>query len=172
MNNLHIVLAGLLGAAGLAAFTPEGLPRQKTAPTEREIFAQAQSEPTDTTKASTRASKKKKDKKKKEPAAARVTMKRDVSRATLSQRSEEGNNVEVVIVSAGVTLRGVEEMQMVGSSGTPLSSNSYIGFDNVSFPFAGNIRFKASNKMGTVVYDREVRFEVNEPGRWTLRVDL
>lgn len=171
MNSLHIVLAGLLGAAGLAAFTPEGLPRQKAAPTEQAVIAKAQSEPTDTTKTGNRASRKKKDKKK-EPAAARVTMKREVNRATLSQRSEEGNNVEVVIMSSGVALRDVVDMRMVGSSGTPLSSSSYIGFDNVSFPFEGNIRFKASNKMGTVVYDREVRFEVNEPGRWTLRVDL
>ena len=172
MNSLHIALAGLLGAAGLAAFTPEGLPRQKAAPTEQAVPALSQSEPTDTTKTGGRASRKKKDKSKKEPAAARVTMKREVNRATLSQRSEEGNNVEVVIMSSGVALRDVEDMRMVGSSGTPLSSSSYIGFDNVSFPFEGNIRFKASNKMGTVVYDREVRFEVNEPGRWTLRVDL
>lgn len=75
-------------------------------------------------------------------------------------------------MSSGVTLRGVEDMRMVGSSGTPMSSNSYIGFDNVNFPFEGNIRFKASNKMGTVLYDREVRFKVNEPGLWTLRLDL
>lgn len=172
MNSLHIVLVSLLGAAGLAAFTPEGLPQQKTAPTERVVITPPQAEPADTTKVSARASKKKKDKKKKEPAAASVTMKRDVNRATISQRSAEGNNVEVVIMSSGVTLRGVEDMQMVGSSGTPMSSDSYIGFDNVNFPFEGNIRFKASNKMGTVLYDREVRFKVNEPGLWTLRVDL
>ncbi|GAA4440512.1 hypothetical protein GCM10023188_37850 [Pontibacter saemangeumensis] len=42
----------------------------------------------------------------------------------------------------------------------------------MNFPFEGNIRFKAPNKLGTVVYDREVRFKVNEPGQWTLRIDL
>ena len=125
----------------------------------------------DTTKATASASKKKK-KKERKPSAANITMKRDVNRATISQRSEEGNQVEIVIMNSGITLRNVEDMQMIGSSGSPMSSSTYMGFDNVNFPFEGNNRFKAPNKLGTVVYDREVRFKVNEPGQWTLRIDL
>lgn len=169
MKHRYIVLVSLLGTAGLAAFSSGSLPQQKKVPVVTAV-AQAGVTPEDTTKVTARASKKKK--KERKPSAASVTMKRDVNRATISQRSAEGSNVEVVIMSSGVTLRNVEDMQMIGSSGSPMSSSTYMGFDNVTFPFEGNIRFKAPNKLGTVVYDREVRFKVNEPGHWTLRVDL
>lgn len=169
MKHRYIVLVSLLGTAGLAAFSSGSLPQQKKVPVVTAV-AQAGVTPEDTTKVTARASKKKK--KERKPSAASVTMKRDVNRATISQRSAEGSNVEVVIMSSGVTLRNVEDMQMIGSSGSPMSSSTYMGFDNVTFPFERNIRFKAPNKLGTVVYDREVRFKVNEPGHWTLRVDL
>lgn len=167
MNSLYTIMLSLLSLAGLVVFHSETPRGHFTQAAVVEPAAPAQ----DSTRVVARASKRK-NKKERKPSAAGVTLKREVNRATLSQRSAEGNNVEVVIMSAGVTLRNIEEMQLVGSSGNPVHSNSYIGFDEVSFPFEGNIRFKAANKFGTGVYDREVRFKVNEPGRWTLRLDL
>lgn len=117
--------------------------------------------------------KKKKSKKAKIANKSRVTLARDVARVTLTKKSDDGNNtVEVVVMSSGTPIRNVEDMQMTGNSGTTTSAGSYMGFDNVSVPFEGNIRFKAPNKMNTAVYDREVRFEVDEPGKWTLRIDI
>lgn len=171
MNNLYIVMVSLLSAAGIAALLSQSLPQEKNDPIELVVAAGPHVAFADTKKAMAKAIGKK-NKKDRKPAAARVMMKRDVNRATSRQRDAEGNHVEVVIMNSGVTMRNIEDMQMIGSSGSPMSSSSYIGFDNVVFPFVGNIRFKAPNKLGMVVYCREVRFKVNEPGRWTLRVDL
>jgi len=169
MKNLYLVFVSLLGAAGLSSFASEGLPQHK--PAVLTLQDQPQAAPEDTTRIAAKQPKKK-NKKDKRPSAASVTMKRDVNRATISQRSTDGSQVEILIMNSGAPVRNIEDLQMVGSSGSPVSSSSYNGFDNVTFPFEGNIRFKASNKMGTAVYDREVRFKVNEPGHWTLRVDL
>lgn len=144
-----------------------------TAPVSLQVAALHAPSP-DTLKARSQKISKKRTKVKKErvPAAAAVTMKRNISRATVTQRSTEGSHVEVVIMDGGLNLRSPEDLQMIGSSGAPVSNNSHIGFDNVVLPFSGSIRFKSPNKMKTVIYDREVNFKINEPGRWVLRIDI
>jgi hypothetical protein len=44
--------------------------------------------------------------------------------------------------------------------------------DNINFPFQGNVRFAAMNKLNTVKYTREVNFEISEPGYWVLRITI
>ncbi len=131
----------------------------------------------DTTAAKTESStsRKKKKKNKKEATSSRITMTRDVTRATLIRKNEEGDNnnkVEIIVMSSGMPVHTAEDLQLIGNSGTTVSSGSYMGFDNISVPFEGYVRFKAPNKMKTVLYDREVRFVVTEPGHWTVRVDI
>ncbi len=116
--------------------------------------------------------KKKKTSKKEENKSTRIVMKREVQGATLSRRSDEGSHVEIVVMNSGMPIRNLDDLQLIGSSGTTVSSNNFVGFDNINLPFEGNIRFKAANKLGTAVYDREVRFVVNDPGRWVLRITL
>ncbi|MFD2248134.1 hypothetical protein [Pontibacter ruber] len=116
--------------------------------------------------------KKDKAKKPKTPKAASVLMKRDVLNATLSKKGEDYNRVEVVIMGSGAPIRNPDDLQLLGNSGSPVTAGSYMGFDQINLPFEGTVRFKAPNKLNTVVYDREVRFAVNEPGYWVLKIDL
>lgn len=103
---------------------------------------------------------------------ARIIMSRDVQRASITRRSEEGRSIDIVVMQSGIALRKIEDVNLVGNSGNHISADQSIGFENVNFPFEGSIRFKASNRMGTVVLDREVRFAVTEPGHWVVRIDL
>jgi len=144
MNYIYLVLVSLLSFVGLAALTTQNLFEQRKESVANTAFAQPGVAQQDSTTAVSKASKKNK-KKEKKPAAANITMKRELNRATISQRSAEGSNVEIVITSSGMPMRDVQDLQMIGSSGSPVSSGSYIGFDNVTFPFEGNVRFKASN---------------------------
>ncbi|MBF9252384.1 hypothetical protein I2I11_03680 [Pontibacter sp. 172403-2] len=73
---------------------------------------------------------------------------------------------------SGAPIRNVEDLQLTGKSWNTTSAENYIGFDNISVPFKGMVCFKAANKMNTAVYDREVWFVVDEPGKWTLRIDI
>ncbi|MHA6248959.1 hypothetical protein ACXYMU_13530 [Pontibacter sp. CAU 1760] len=166
MNTFTVMCVGLLGIAGLASFSSEAL----SANTVFSAVAAPALQPGDTTKV--QVSTLKKAKKERKPAAAKVSMKREITRATLSQQSDEGTSVEVLVMSQGMKVRNIEDLQMIGSSGTPVITTNYTGYDYVSFPFEGNVRFKAPNKLGTMVYDREVRFTVTEPGRWVIKLDL
>jgi hypothetical protein len=117
--------------------------------------------------ASSKSSKKKtKEKKEHLPAAATITSKRNVTRASMMQRSTDGFYTELVIMDSGVNLRNPESLQMIGSSG------SHIGFENYVVPFEGRIRFRSPNKMNTAIYEREITFKVNEPGRWVVKIDI
>lgn len=113
-------------------------------------------------------------KKKKAPAVkkTRVSYKRDVQRASLSKQSTEGNMVDVIVMQSGRVLRELEDVQLMGSSGNPINSGNFIGFENMTIPFEGTLRFKSSNLMGTTMQDREVRFTIMEQGRWVLKIDL
>lgn len=118
--------------------------------------------------------KKKKKKADKVPAskATKVTYTRGVGRASLTRRTEDGHHVEIVVVESGMKMRTLDDLQLVGSSGSQLAGNNLLGFDNIELPFEGFIRFKAINKMNSAIYDREVRFVVKDPGRWVLKIDL
>ena len=128
-------------------------------------------QPQDTVLAS-KADKKRKSAKKVEVKSSKVLMKRNVQRVMLTKRSDEGNHVEIVVMEGGTPLRNLEDLQMTGSSGSSTALNNFQGFDNFSLPFEGYIKFRSVNKMGSVVYDREVRFVLNDPGKWVLRMDL
>jgi hypothetical protein len=115
--------------------------------------------------------KKKKPAKKVETKSSKVLLKRNVQRVMLTKKGQEGNHIEVVVMDGGMPVRNLEDLQMLGSSGSNTALSNFQGFDNYSLPFEGYIKYRSVNKMGSVVYDREVRFVVNEPGKWVLRID-
>ncbi|WP_242927635.1 hypothetical protein [Pontibacter vulgaris] len=163
------ILSFLLLIGSGAGLATKGGSRKVAADTANPLYLQAQDTVQQTSKSD---KKKKKTTKKVQNKSTRVVMKRDVQGASLARRSEEGSHVEIEVINSGQPIRNLDDLQLLGSSGTPVSSNNFLGFDNIILPFEGNIRFKAANKLGTVVYDREVRFVVNDPGRWVLRITL
>ncbi|WP_266204344.1 hypothetical protein [Pontibacter kalidii] len=116
--------------------------------------------------------KKIKPKNERTPAAVAVTSMRNITRASVSQRSTDGYYAELVIMDSGLMLRDPQDLQMIGSSGSQLSDGSRILFENFVLPFEGTVRFKSPNKMNTVIYERVISFKVNEAGRWVVRVEI
>ena len=130
-------------------------------------------QPQDTVQQTSKTEKKKKKKttKRVETKASKVIMKRNIERVMLSKKGDQGNHVEILVMESGMPLRNLDNLQMIGSSGSTVSTSNYQGFENISLPFEGYVKYSSRNKMGTVVYDREVRFVMNEPGKWVLRID-
>ncbi|HEY4650317.1 MAG TPA: hypothetical protein VIG72_02835 [Pontibacter sp.] len=118
------------------------------------------------------AKKKQRSTGKQEAKTSKVLLKRNVKSASLVKKKGGENLIEVVVMDSGVPLRNLLDLQMTGSSGSTESLSNYQAFRNVSLPFEGYIKFKSANKMGTVVYDREVRFTITEAGKWQLRIDV
>jgi hypothetical protein len=141
-----------------------------------DIATQAQ----DSLHAASSKSSKRKTKEKKEclPAAAKIISIRNVTRASMMHRSTDSYYTELVFMDSGVNLRNPENLQMIGSSGSQLSSGSHIGFDNYVVPFEGRIRLRSPkssdrlNRMNTAIFEREIIFKVNEPGRWVVKICL
>lgn len=102
----------------------------------------------------------------------RVNFKREVQRASLTKQSDDGNFIDIIVMQSGQIVRNVEDLQLTGSNGNQVAGNSFVGFENFTPPFEGAVRFRASNKLGTASYDREVRFTVMEKGRWILKIEL
>jgi len=91
------------------------------------------------TAAQAAGSKKKRSRKAKDTNKSRVTMTRNVPRATLTKnRNDRSNAVEIVVMRLGMTIRNVEDLQLTGNSGNTTSTGSYMGFDNINFPVVVN----------------------------------
>lgn len=114
----------------------------------------------------------KKKQKERRASPATITSTRNISRASVSQRSPKGYYAEFIIMDSGINIRNPQDLQMIGSSGSQTNDGSRIIFENFVVPFEGTIRFKSPNKMNTVVYERVVSFKINEAGSWVVRIEI
>ena len=67
----------------------------------------------------------------------------------------------------GAESNNINNLMLQGSSGSESNTESFTGFEQVTFPFKGKVSFNAPN-----IYARsaqltcELRFVINEPGSW------
>jgi len=64
----------------------------------------------------------------------------------------------------------VSNLMTSGSSGSESLTNNMVGYENVTFPFEGRVKFTAPNAFNTALLDCELRFLINEPGAWTVNI--
>lgn len=70
----------------------------------------------------------------------------------------------------------ISDLLLQGNSGTESSSSNYFGFDDVTFPFEGKIKFSAPSALSSqgaanaVTLNYELNFIVNQPGAWLVTV--
>jgi hypothetical protein len=67
----------------------------------------------------------------------------------------------------------VDNLVLQGSSGNEninLSANGFTGFEQVTFPFKGTVRFNAPSPLMTTVMNCELRLTINQPGSWIITI--
>jgi len=64
----------------------------------------------------------------------------------------------------------INDLLMQGSSGTENQTYNFTGFENVTFPFEGKLKFLAPNMTATANLSCEVRLTINEPGGWIVTI--
>jgi hypothetical protein len=70
----------------------------------------------------------------------------------------------------------ISDLLLQGSSGNESGSTNNFGFDNVSFPFEGKIKFTAPSALSSpgaanaVTLNYELNFVINQPGAWMLTI--
>lgn len=71
---------------------------------------------------------------------------------------------------AGGSMEDITNLLMQGSSGDENTSRNFTGFEQVTFPFTGKIKFTAPNALHTSTIDCEIRYLINQPGSWVVTI--
>ena len=103
------------------------------------------------------------------PPSYKVITKRNVTRLRIYSQGG-GNAVWFSPTSVGNVDSQNENMRVTGSNGTEITLGSKIGFENVSFPFSGSIRYMTWNQMHTSKFEVFVEIEILEPGNWVVEI--
>lgn len=72
----------------------------------------------------------------------------------------------------GAESQNISGLLMQGSSGTEQMTGSFIGFEQVEFPFEGNLKFFAPNAFYSATITCEVRLVINKPGAWVVSISF
>ena len=64
----------------------------------------------------------------------------------------------------------ISNLILQGSSGSENIVTSFTGFDQVTFPFKGTIKFNAPNAWMTAMLTCELRLTINQPGAWVVTI--
>lgn len=80
------------------------------------------------------------------------------------------NYVNYKFSRGGIPESNINGLNMQGSSGTEHLTSSFIGFEEVTFPFKGNVKFIAPNALNTATLNCELRLTINEPGAWEVTI--
>ncbi len=62
----------------------------------------------------------------------------------------------------------ISNLLLQGSSGSESNTASFTGYEQVTFPFSGKVRFYAPNAFMAATLTCELRFVINEPGSWVV----
>jgi hypothetical protein len=71
---------------------------------------------------------------------------------------------------AGGAMEDITNLLMQGSSGDENTSWNFTGFEQVTFPFTGKIKFTAPNTLRTATIDCELRYQINQAGSWVVTI--
>jgi len=97
-----------------------------------------------------------------------ITYKSGVGRVTCTKVGTARNEVNYQFSRAGATSSNISGLIMQASSGTESIGTNFTGFEEVSFPFEGKIKFMVPNALNTATILCEVRLTINEPGIWLI----
>jgi hypothetical protein len=73
-----------------------------------------------------------------------------------SRNGDESNNISNLLLQ--------------GSSGSESNSVSFTGYEQVTFPFIGKVKFNAPNSFMSAILSCELRLRINEPGSWVVTI--
>ena len=101
----------------------------------------------------------------------RIFDKKNIDRVSFVKRLDEGNTIYITITRMGVRIK-VYDLRLLGDSGNNLYLGNTFGFENIEFPFKGNIKFTAPSKFNTQIYEYILDFELLKPGVWDINIAI
>ena len=104
--------------------------------------------------------------KKPEP-AYEIIRKQNVLRYTFVKTNDPRNNVMIKLVRNGTTIYP-ENLMLLGSSGSVIQQRAFTGFEQLTFPFTGNIKYSLLTPFNNSYIDYEIEFLIREAGSWEI----
>lgn len=100
--------------------------------------------------------------------AYRVLYKNNIGRITFN-RLGEGEEIRIKFYRNGGEV-AVEGLMLIGDSGNVMTDRTFTGFDRVEFPFTAKLLFDVPNDFYTATLSCELRFRINKPGSYEVRI--
>jgi hypothetical protein len=104
------------------------------------------------------------------PPSYRIITQRNIGRFRVYDQGGVINSVWFYPNSDGGVISGLQDFFLSGSSGKEISNNSKIGYEDVTFPFKGSVKYKAWNKLRTTEYELYLEIEITKPGNWVVEI--
>ena len=97
-----------------------------------------------------------------------ILYKNNISRITVN-RFGDGNEIRIKFYRNGGEI-AVDGLMLIGDSGNVMTGRSFTGFDRVNFPFTGKLLFSVPNDFYSATLSCELRFRINVPGSYEVRI--
>jgi hypothetical protein len=103
------------------------------------------------------------------PEKPKIMQKYNIDRVTF-YRQGDGGKVELEFYLAGAVNGSIENLSLVGSSGSEFSMGRTVGFQNVEFPFECKVIYRSFNTLMTVQRDCSLELKIFQPGSWQVKI--
>lgn len=103
------------------------------------------------------------------PQAYRIISQRNIGRLRVYNQGG-ANGVWFQPNSDGGVTTDFQDFSVSGNSGREMIQRPKIGYEEVTFPFKGSVRFKAWNKLRTAQYELYLEIEITQPGNWVVEI--
>ncbi|BDX38755.1 hypothetical protein CYCD_21100 [Tenuifilaceae bacterium CYCD] len=100
-----------------------------------------------------------------------IQLKQNVERVIIvPQIGGVENTIEIVFIRGSSQFHVMDNLILSGSSGSVLSNSTFVGFENVVYPFEGSASYTSINKLGTSPLNCTLKFTIIKQGSWLVKV--
>jgi len=103
------------------------------------------------------------------PPPYRIITQRNIGRLRVFDQGGT-NSVWFYPNSDGGVISGFQDFFLLASSGREIFDIQKIGYEEVTFPFKGSVKYKAWNKLRTVEQEILLEIEISKPGNWVVEI--
>jgi hypothetical protein len=97
-----------------------------------------------------------------------ILYKNNIGRITVN-RIGDGQEIRIKIYRNGGEIKA-NDLSLIGDSGNVMTYRDFTGFDRVSFPFTAKLLFTIPNDFYSANISCELKFRINVPGSYEVRI--
>ncbi len=101
----------------------------------------------------------------------KILSKNNIKNVRISRSPSAGpDKIEIIFKRSGRIYKEMDDLRLIGSSGSVATSITYSAFENIVMPFEGKIEFTAPNEFYTANHNCYLTFKISEKGSWLIEI--